>query len=179
MVCPRCITAVKNIMDTKKIEYSNINLGEVITNKKLTEIELISLSKALKLQGFELLEDSKSKTIAQIKSIIIQQVQQLHKTLKVNYSNLLSQKLNQDYTVLSKLFSSVEGITIEKYIVKQKIEKVKELMFYNEKTLSEIAFLMDYSSSAHLSNQFKKETGMTPTQFKKTKHPTHKSLDSI
>lgn len=179
MVCPRCITAVEKIMDELRIEFSTLNLGEVIVNKKLSQAELNTLSNELKIQGFELLEDSKSKIIAKIKSIIIQQVQQLNETLKVNYSTVLSQQLNQDYTYLSKLFSSVEGITIEKFIVKQKIEKVKELMFYNEKTLSEIAFLMNYSSSAHLSNQFKKETGMTPSQFKKSKHPNHKSLDSI
>lgn len=179
MVCPRCISAVKNIMDSLKIEYTSIKLGEVIIPEKLTKSELLTLSNALKLEGFELLEDSKSKIIAQIKSIIIQHVHQLNKNLKVNYSTILSQQLNHDYTYLSKLFSSIEGITIEKYIVKQKIEKVKELMFYNEKTLSEIAFLMNYSSSAHLSSQFKKETGMTPSQFKKSKHPNHQSIDSI
>lgn len=171
MVCPRCISAVKNIMDSLKIEYTSIKLGEVIIPEKLTKSELLTLSNALKLEGFELLEDSKSKIIAQIKSIIIQHVHQLNKNLKVNYSTILSQQLNHDYTYLSKLFSSIEGITIEKYIVKQKIEKVKELMFYNEKTLSEIAFLMNYSSSAHLSSQFKKRNWNDSFSIQKIKTP--------
>jgi len=97
----------------------------------------------------------------------------------VNFSSFLSDKLHQEYTSLSKLFSTVEGITIERFILKQKIERVKELLFYNQLTLSEIAFQMGYSSAAHISAQFKKETGMTPTQFKKIKTPSRASLDSI
>jgi len=179
MVCPRCIESVADVFNKLSIETSAIKLGEVIVtttiNIKLKE----KLEADLKLKGFELLEDKKSKLIAQIKSIVINQIHHTEDVLNINFSTYISDKLKQDYSSLSRLFSSVEGITIERYILKQKIERVKEFIFYKELTLSEIAFKMGYSSVAHLSSQFKKETGMSPSEFKKLNKPNRKSLDSL
>ena len=179
MVCPRCIDSVKEIFNELNIVTSMIKLGEVTTTFDITPVQKTQLEEKLVRRGFELLEDQNSKAIAQIKATIIEQIHYSKEPLNVNFSTLLSDKLNQGYTTLSKLFSSVEGITIEKYVLKQKIEKVKELIVYNELNLSEIAFQLDYSSVAHLSSQFKKETGMTPTGFKKLEKRDRNSLDSI
>jgi len=179
MVCQRCINSVVAIFEDLKIEILSISLGEVILKEKIEGNKKVKLINKLEEIGFELLEDNKSKLISQIKSIIISQVHYNDEHLNYNYSTLLTEKLHHDYTYLSKLFSSVEGITLEHYIIKQKIEKVKELIFYKELTLSEISYQMDYSSVAHLSAQFKKETGMTPTAFKKLKTPNLSHLDCL
>ena len=126
-----------------------------------------------------MLEDNKSKLISRIKSIIIEQIHHSEEVLSVNFSSLLADNLNHEYSSLSRLFSSVEGITIERFVLKQRIERIKEFIIYNELTFSEIAFRMNYSSVAHLSAQFKKETGMTPSQFKNLKKQDRKSLDAI
>lgn len=179
MVCPRCIQTVDAIMNTLGIDLLHIDLGEVEIDIPLTKIQLEVLGVELKKSGFELLEDQSSKIINKIKSILIASIHYTSEDQKVNYSSLLSDKLKQEYSSLSKLFSSVEGITIEKFVVKQKIERVKELIIYDELSLKEIAFQLNYSSVAYLSNQFKKETGMTPTQFKNQNLRNRKSLDSI
>lgn len=179
MVCPRCIETVQRICDELNIEVSSIQLGEVIPKKKLSDYQKLELSKTLRTRGFELLEDHKSKLINQIKSIIIDQIHHKSEIPNVNFSTLLSEQLNHEYTSISKLFSSVEGITIERFILKQKVERVKEILFYDELTLTEIGYKMNYSSVAHLSNQFKKETGMTPTEFKNLKKPGHQSLEQL
>lgn len=179
MVCPRCIDSVKKIFSDLNIETLQIELGEITTINPIDSDEKQLLKLKLAARGFELLEDQHSKTIARIKAIVVEQIHYNKESLTVNFSTFLSDKLNQDYTVLSKLFSSVEGITIEKYILKQKIEKVKELIVYNELNLSEIAFQLDYSSVSHLSSQFKKETGMTPSVFKKLDKRDRNTLDSI
>lgn len=179
MVCPRCIDTVKKVFSDQNIDISAIQLGEVTTMAGIDEEQNKLLKKSLLSNGFELLEDHNSRLIGQIKTTIIDQVHHDSDTLLINFSTLLAEKLNHDYTYLSKLFSSVEGTTIERYIVKQKIEKVKELLFYDQLTLSEIAFQMNYSSTAHLSAQFKKETGMTASEFKKLRKPGHQSLDSL
>lgn len=179
MVCPRCIDTVTDIFKELDVAVSSIELGEVEVVYALNETQKTLLEEKLTARGFELLQDQKSKTITQIKSIVIEQIHYSKEVLKVNFSTLLSDKLNQEYTSISKLFSAAEGITIERFILKQKIEKVKELIFYKELTLSEIAFQMGYSSVAHLSSQFKKETGMTPTEFKKLDAPNRKSLDNL
>lgn len=178
MVCPRCIETVSSIFNHLKIPTEKIVLGEVVVAKILPAQEKI-LEQALETKGFELLKDPKLKIVNEIKSIIIAQVHHKEDPLSINFSTLISDQLKQDYSSLSRLFSATESLTIERFIVKQKIEKVKELLFYNELTLAEIAFRMDYSSPAHLSTQFKKETGVTPTEFKKTKGPRHQPLDSI
>jgi len=179
MVCPRCIQAVKTTFDQLGIPYQGVELGKVIYSKALTEAQENELSNSLNQQGFELLKGEKSALISQIKSLIIKQIHHTDKSLKTNYSNFLADTLKHDYSYLTRLFSSVEGITIERFITRQKIEKVKELLVYNELTLSEIAFHLDYSSVAYLSAQFKKETGMTPTEFKKDTSSFRKSLDRI
>jgi len=179
MVCPRCIETVRGIFNELEVQTESIKLGEVKINKSLSSTQVEVLSHKLSNHGFELLENQKSKMINQIKSIIVDQIHHRNESLNINFSTLLTEQLNHEYTSLSKLFSSVEGITIEKFILKQKIEKVKELLFYDELTLTEIAFRMNYSSVAHLSNQFKKETGMTPSAFKGLRKPAHQSLDNL
>lgn len=179
MVCPRCIMAVEAVFKEFSIPISSIRLGEVITGLELNERQKNELDNKLKSLGFSLLTPGRSVIISEVKSTIIQQVHYAKEPLKVNFSAYLSEKLDHDYSYLSRLFSSVEGITIEKYIVAQKVERVKELLFYNEMTLSEIAWHLDYSSVAHLSSQFKKETGMTPTTFKKQRSPAHNERDKL
>ena len=179
MVCPRCILVVQQVLKDLHIDVKSIKLGEVIISDRLNDQLKQKLQIHLGTKGFELLEDKLSKLVSGIKSIVVQQIHYPTDELKVNFSSLISNQLHHDYSYLSRLFSSVEGITIEKFILSQKIEKAKELLFYNEMTLSEIAFQLNYSSVAHLSSQFKKETGMTPTDFKKQRKPGHRALDSI
>jgi len=179
MVCPRCIDTVRGIFSDLSIPATSIQLGEVTTTEKISKTRKKQLEEQLTKKGFELLQDQKSKLIGQIKAIIIEQIHYKGESLKVNFSTIITEKLNVEYSSLSRLFSSVEGVTIERFILKQKAEKVKELIFYDELTLSEIAYKMDYSSVAHLSAQFKKETGMTPTTFKKMRSPGRQFLDSL
>jgi AraC-like DNA-binding protein len=179
MVCPRCISAVEMILKEQDILYSQVKLGEVSLNNSITSIQKEKLSEALSLQGFELLESEKSSLIAQIKAAIISKIHHSSSPMKENFSTFLANRLNQEYSSISRLFSSVEGITIEKYITAQKIEKAKELLYYDEMSLAEIAFQLEYSSSAYLSSQFKKETGMTPSEFKKQSDPKRRNLDSL
>ncbi|MCX6231797.1 MAG: AraC family transcriptional regulator [Bacteroidetes bacterium] len=179
MVCPRCISAIESVLDMLKIEYSKVELGQIYLKESLADNKLSFFESEINKIGFELLESSKSVLISRIKTIIIEQIHYQNNALKVNYSTLLSEKLNYEYTYLSHLFSSIEGVTIEKFITSQKIERVKELLFYNQLSLSEIAFQLDYSSVAYLSNQFKKETGMTPSAFKKDHLPKLKALDAL
>lgn len=179
MVCPRCITAVREVLDNLKISFTTVELGEVNISNTLTPLHYEKLKNSLKELGFEVLESEKSTLISKIKALIIEQLHYSSPSLKVNISQLLSEKLNHDYSYLSRLFSSTEGLTIERYIAKQKIERIKEQLFYSGKTLSEIAFEMNYSSVAYLSTQFKKETGMTPSEFKRLKHPKLLSIDKL
>lgn len=177
MVCPRCIMAVQGVFDNLNIPVKSLQLGEVLTDEAVGEKEKQKLNAELKALGFELLEPGKTALMSEIKSLIIKQIHYSDEPLQVNFSTYLAENLHHDYSYLSRLFSSIESVTIEKFITRQKIEKVKELLFYDELTLSEIAHQLDYSSVAHLSSQFKKETGMTPTAFKKQNRPGHSSLD--
>lgn len=179
MVCPRCISSVKEALDKLQLSYSFVELGKVSLNSPLDVTQKNQLTESLVARGFELLEEGKSMLISQIKSVLIQQIQHSEQSLVENYSSFISEKLHHEYTYLSRLFSQVEGITIEKYITKLKVERVKELIFYKEKTLSEIADQLGYSSVAYLSSQFKKETGMTPSQFKKQSRENRMSLDQL
>ncbi|RKQ43203.1 AraC family transcriptional regulator [Roseivirga pacifica] len=179
MVCPRCISAVQNTLNELNIAFDKIELGQVSLKKAISSEQRMELSHKLASQGFELLESVKSSLISSIKSLIIAQIHHSETALSENFSSYIANQLNHEYSYLSRLFSGVEGITIEKFIAQQKIEKVKELLFYNELSLSEIAFRMQYSSVAYLSTQFKKETGMTPTDFRKMKKPGHKRIDGI
>lgn len=170
---------VQNELDKLGLKAKNIRLGEVFLEKEPSAGERLQLEKALEPLGFEIIDDKKSRVIAQIKTIIINLVHHQHNDLKINLSDLLSHTLHHDYNYLSNLFSEVEGTTIEKYFIAQKIEKVKELLVYDELSLSEIAFRLNYSSVAYLSNQFKKVTGLSPTHFKQIRKDKRKSLDEI
>lgn len=178
MVCPRCIEAVMDVFSQENLD-AQVELGKVTLKESLPAGQKEILAQRLKTRGFELLEPGKSALISQIKSLIIEQVHHSDQNLTENLSTFLADKLTQEYTSLSKLFSQVEGITIEKFVTRQKIERIKELLFYDQMTLSEIAFLLNYSSVAHLSSQFKKETGMTPSQFKKNGDLNRNTLDML
>jgi AraC-like DNA-binding protein len=179
MVCGRCEMAVKLELEKMELPVISIKLGEIELSCELEEDEIERLANSLKNLGFELLEDEISKTIAQIKNRVIDLVHYRNEKIKINLSTYLSEDLRQDYSALSKLFSEKEGITIEHYFIAQKIEKAKELLVYDELSLSEIAIQLNYSNVAHLSNQFKKVTGFTPTYFKKQKENTRKQIDSL
>lgn len=178
MVCPRCITAVEESLKKLNIPFSEVKLGVVVINKKLSINENQKLNEILISKGLELINDKKDKIISQIKSEIITYIHH-SPNIKENFSNFLSEKLGYEYSYLSKLFSSVEEQTIEKYFILQRIEKVKELLNYNELSLSEISYELDYSSVQHLSKQFKNITGLTPSQFKRLENKNRKSLDEI
>ncbi len=179
MVCNRCIMVVQNELDKLSLNVKNIKIGEVTLNTELTAEEKNKLDNALIPLGFEIIDDKKSRIIEKIKNIIIDLVHHHDNEIKSNLSDLLSAELHHDYNYLSNLFSEVEGTTIEKYFIAQKIEKVKELLVYDELSLSEIAFRLNYSSVAYLSNQFKKVTGLTPSHFKKIKEDRRKALDEL
>ena len=180
MVCPRCIETVDRIFRESGFEVESVKLGEVKVRPEPDAAQLEQLSEQLQQSGFELLTDRKSKIVGQVKSEIIRLVHHNDKEfLQVNLSEHLSRLTGADYSAISTLFSSAEGITIEKFTILQKIERVKELLSYGELTISEIAFKLGYSSNAHLSSQFKKITGMTPVQYKKGKNKERNSLDNI
>jgi len=180
MVCHRCKLAVENELKKLKLHPLKIELGEVIIKEEgLSNEQKQQLTIDLKQLGFELLDDKKHKLIEQIKTSVIEIVHYNKEQLQKNFSTLISEKLHHDYSYLSKLFSETEGITIEQFIINQKIEKVKELLVYDEKNLSEIAFEMGYSSVAYLSSQFKKVTGLTPTAFKQSGIHHRKTLDKV
>ena len=179
MVCPRCILAVSQILEELNITYNTIKLGEVKLVSILNESEKESLSKKLQSSGFSLIDDRKSQLIEQMKNLVVDKIHHSSEDLDVKWADYISENIHLDYKYLSSLFSSVESITFEQYIINQKIERIKELLVYDELTLSEIAFKMNYSSVAYLSNQFKKTTGMTPSQFKKAIDKNRKFLDEI
>lgn len=180
MVCDRCVRVVKETLEQMGLSVNQVKLGEVVLHQEEQTINQTEIATALKNNGFELLDDRKAQLIEKIKNIVIETIHQQEEVeLHVNYSYLFQTRLGVDYHYLSNLFSSTEGITIEKYIILQRIERVKELLVYNELTLSQIAYKMGYSSVAHLSAQFKKVTGLTPSEFKKLTGDRRKPLDEI
>jgi AraC-like DNA-binding protein len=179
MVCGRCVKVVSEELDKLGVEYNSVQLGEVELSSPLPNEKLEKLRSALLENGFELMDDSKKKLIESVKTLIIRSIYQSNKPDEINYSDYLSKATGKPYTVLSGLFSSVENTTIEKYIISQKIERAKELLVYGELTLSEIAYQLGYSSSQHLSNQFKKITGFTPSYFKELKAKKRQFIDKI
>jgi AraC-like DNA-binding protein len=179
MVCNRCIMVVKSELEKIGLQPISVALGEVELSQDLTANEKQTVAKTLSQLGFELLDDKISRTIERIKNLIVDLVHHQNQELKTNLSDYLVEQLMQDYSTLSNLFSEVEGTTIERYFIAQKIEKVKELLTYNELTLTEIAMQLNYSNVAHLSNQFKKVTGFTPTYFKQLKEKKRFSIDEI
>ncbi|MCG6188819.1 AraC family transcriptional regulator [Maribellus maritimus] len=180
MVCPRCIETVESVLSEKGFKVESIKLGEAEVDKEPSAEQMRELSTTLKSRGFELLVDKKHQIVDQVKSEIIKLIHHSENDiLNINLSSHLAQTIGADYSSISNLFSSSEGITIEKFAILQKIEKVKELLSYGELTASEVAFKLGYSSAAHLSSQFKKETGMTPGQYKNLKNKDRKPLDRI
>lgn len=182
MVCNRCIMVVKQELLKQELEPIEIDLGIVRLNTEINQAMRNTLAMNLGVLGFELLDDAKSKLIDHLKTVIIQKIHHSESLeMTVNWSDLLASELNHEYKYLSNLFSSVEGMTVEQYIIRQKIERVKELLFYDELNLSEISYRLGYSSVQHLSQQFKKTTGQTPSQFKasRTTEKKRNTLDSI
>lgn len=179
MVCNRCIMVVQDQLQKLGLDVTKIVLGEAELKQELTDEQKALLKETLLSFGFELLDDKKSIIIEKIKNIIIHLVHHQDSDIKINLSDLLSKELHHDYSYLSNLFSETEGTTIEKFFIAQKIERVKELLVYDELSLSEIATQLNYSSVAYLSNQFKKVTGLTPSHFKQVKEEKRKPLDQI
>jgi AraC-like DNA-binding protein len=178
MVCHRCKLAVAASVKEVGLTPLNIELGEVtLKEEKITKVQQEQLQDELRQLGFELLDDKKRKLIEQIKAVIINLIHYNDEPVKKKYSSVIQDKLHHDYSYLSNLFSEVEGVTIEQYIISQRIEKVKELLVYDELSLNEIAFQLNYSSAAHVSAQFKKVTGLTPSEFKKLSSGHRKPLD--
>lgn len=179
MVCIRCKMVVKDMLSRLDIRYKTVELGEVNLVASLDISKREMLKSELLAYGLELMDDKKSMLIEKIKTVIIEHVHYSEEPLIVNFSVFLSQKLQYDYTYLANLFSEVQGITIEKFIIMHKIERVKELLVYNELNLTEIAYLLHYSSVSHLSNQFKRTTGLTPSHFKILKDKRRNMLENL
>lgn len=179
MVCSRCIMVVKSKLQKLGLNPIAVSLGEVELKENISKQKKDTLAKHLQSLGFELIDNKKSKTIERIKNLIVVLVHHNNNQLTTTLSNYLAKELLQDYNTLSNLFSEVEGITIEQYFIAQKIEKVKELLMYDELSLSQIAFQLNYSSTAYLSNQFKKVTGFTPTYFKQLKNKKRKQIEAL
>jgi AraC family transcriptional regulator len=181
MVCHRCILAVEDILRNETIPFQKVIFGEIHLYNELFPDQKERLIKKIEAVGFELIDTRSSALIEKIKQLVIKRARNEadEKESKIKLSHYLSGKVNHEYTYLSSLFSSVEGRTIENYFIEQRIEKAKELLIYGQLTLSQIAFDLEYSSTAHLSTQFKKITGLTPTYFKEIGTAKRKSLDKI
>jgi len=179
MVCIRCKMVVKAELEKLGLHYIVVELGEAEIMESISEEQHDQFKVALLKSGLELLNDKKSVLIQKIKNVIIELIHYSEEPLAINFSDHLSQKLNHNYTYLANLFSEVQGTTIEKFIIAHKIEQVKELLVYNELNLTEIAFLMHYSSVGHLSAQFKKITGLTPSHFKQLREKRLTMLENL
>jgi len=170
---------VKSEIEKLGLHYITVDLGEADIREEISAEQLARLGTALKKTGLELMDDKRSILVEKIKTIIIELVHYNDEQIKINLSDYLSEKLNLNYTYLANLFSEVKGTTIEQFYLAHKIEKVKELLVYDELNLTEIAWKLHYSSVAHLSNQFKKMTGLTPTHFKKLRHKRRRTLGNV
>lgn len=180
MVCNRCLLVVRQQIEDMHLEVEKITLGEVIISQKLNPSQLHILGSKLMEKGFEILDDKKKILIEKVKNKIIAIIHAssgVH--LKTNFSTIIQQYTGTEYSTVSAIFSNLEGITIEQYIILQRIERAKELLIYDELTLGEIALLLGYSSLQHLSSQFKKVTGLTPTSFKKIKESKRQAIDTL
>jgi AraC-like DNA-binding protein len=178
MVSSRCKMLVKEELKKLDLHYI-VDMGSVDIMENITAEQREQIRVALLQSGLELMDDKKAVLIEKIKNVIIEMVHYTDDQLKTNFSEYLSEKLNHDYTYLANLFSEVEGTTIEKFIISHKIERVKELIIYDELNLTEIAWMMHYSSVAHLSNQFKKVTGLSPSHFKQLKNKRRSPIEEI
>ena len=179
MVSQRCKMIVKDELKNLGIQFVSVDLGIIEINDEITQEQHDQLKKNLLKSGLELLEDKKAILILKIKNVIIEMIHYSEELPKVNYSDHISEKLHLDYTYLSNVFSEVTGITIQHYIIINKIEKIKEFLLYDEYNLTEISYRLHYSSVAHLSNQFKKVTGLTPTFYKKLKQKRKINIENL
>ena len=180
MVCPRCIMVIKNELTNLNVVPELIKLGELDLLEELSEDQLMLLKSQLASHGFEVIFDRKAMLVEKVKNTIIELIHSYDTVdIKQKISSIISEKLNVDYNHLSSMFSSTQGITIEKYIILQRIERAKELLVYNELSLSEIAYKLGYTNVQHLSTQFKKVTGLTPSHFKTIKKNTRRARDLL
>jgi AraC family transcriptional regulator len=181
MVCHRCVLSVEDILNKSAIPFHNVLFGEIRLKNELSREQKENLSAKLNAVGFELIDSHMAGLIEKIKMLVIKKARNEvdQQEIKLNLSAYLSEKLHYEYTHLSSSFSAVEARTIENFFIEQRIEKAKELLIYGQKTLSEIAFELDYSSTAYLSTQFKKITGLTPSHFKEVGIAKRKALDKI
>lgn len=179
MVCNRCIMVVKHELENLGLKHVNVSMGEVELSKQPSTKKMEQLNSRLLQIGFEILDNQKQKQIEKIKSLLIRKAQSAVVEEHFSISEFLSNAMHKDYSYISRFFSELEGMTIEQFFILQKIEKVKELLVYDEQNLSEISYSLGYSSVAHLSAQFKKVTGLTASQFKKLGSTHRKSLDSL
>ncbi len=170
---------VKDELEKLGIQFVAVELGDIDLRENISEEQRNQLAVALKKLGLELMDDKKSIIVEKIKNVIIETIHYSDEALKINFSKHLSEKLQFDYTYLANLFSETTGTTIENFTINHKIERVKELLIYNELSLTEISYMLNYSSVAHLSNQFKKVTGLTPTFFKLIKRKRHSTLENV
>ncbi|MCF6132799.1 helix-turn-helix domain-containing protein [Flavobacterium wongokense] len=180
MVCQRCILVVKQVLEKHNLEAEIVHLGEISFREDLPDEQLEQLKNGLAEHGFELLDDKKAMIIEKVKNIVVTLIHGSDDIdIKKNFSTLIADQIPIDYNYISSIFSTTEGITIEQFIILQRIERVKELLVYNELSLSEIAYKLGYSNVQHLSTQFKKITGLTPSHFKSIKENKRKSLDQL
>jgi len=179
MVCQRCVMTVKDILHKNAIPFENVSLGEVDLTRKLADDELKDLQTSLNKVGFELIETRVNKIVEDIKQRILEYLAMGMDSQNIKLSSFITQKINYDYSYLSDLFSSIEGKTIEQFFILQRIEKVKELIVYDQLSLTEISYQTGFSSVHHLSAQFKKITGLSPSHFKKIAGEKRKSLDKV
>ncbi|HEY4327530.1 MAG TPA: AraC family transcriptional regulator [Mucilaginibacter sp.] len=180
MVCDRCLLIIRQQLESLGFTVKSLVLGKATVSPEPDESQLLQISSTLKLFGFELIDDEKQQLVERIKNIVISQIHHTDlSTMKISFSDLLSSQLFKDYAYLSRLFSAYEDTTIEKFIIQQKVEKVKELLEYGQLNLNEIAYAMGYSSSAHLSAQFKQVTGITPSQYKTSDLAGRKPIDRL
>lgn len=179
MVSIRCKILVKEELQKLDLHFTNVNLGEVTIMENITDVQRDALKDALHLSGLELMDDKRAMLIEKIKNVVIEMVHYADELPKTNFSDYLAEKLHYDYTYLSNLFSETQATTIEQFIIIHKIEKVKELITYDELNLTEIAYKLHYSSVAHLSHQFKKITGLTPSFFKSLKNKKRSNIDNL
>ena len=179
MVCIRCKMLVKAEIEAQGLQYERVEIGEALLIDPVSPVQLSALNTALMKAGLEILDPGKSQLVERIKAVVIELIHYREEPLQVNFSGFLAAKLNYDYTYLSNLFAAAHGMTLEHYIIAHKIEKVKELLVYEGLTLSDIAFKMHYSSVQHLSTQFKKVTGFTPSHFKKVGENRFRERDQL
>ncbi len=179
MVSNRCKMVVKDILKQLELHFVLVDLGEVDIMEDISIMQKEELKTLLKAAGLDLMDDKRAVLIEKIKNAVIEMVHHSDEVMKVNFSDFLSEKLNHDYTYLANLFSEIQGTTIEQFVISHKVERIKELIIYGELNITEIAWKMNYSSVAHLSNQFKKVTGLAPSHFKQLKDKRRQPIEDI